>query len=163
VCSKRRDLKYCAVLKCCWSTDITGYVSDCMRMADQTSAAWRAWAVVSNCSKAFCGCFPARLSATSRRATVHCGRPGFIAVTAAVEIHELAGPALTHPELLNEKRHIGSQTGKLQPFLRTIALSTFFVQLRSAAKCFNLRFSSSRLFRRCTSLTSKPPYLLFYV
>jgi hypothetical protein len=42
-------------------------------------------------------------------------RRWFVAITAAIETHELTGPALAHPKLLNGKRHIGSHAGKLQP------------------------------------------------
>jgi hypothetical protein len=97
---------------------------------------------------------------TQLRIVIRCW---FVAITAAIEIHKLAGLALTHPKLLNGKRYIGSHTGKPQPFFRTIAFGTSLSRLRSATRCFKRRFSSSRLFSRCASLTSRPPYLLFQV
>src|SRR3569833_100018 len=90
-------------------------------------------------------------------------RHRFVPIAAPIHVHELAGPAFAHSKLLNSECHIAPQTGKLQPFFLTIAFSTSLSKLRSATKCFNRRFSSSRLFSRRASLTSRPPYLLFQV
>src|SRR3989454_2908232 len=88
-------------------------------------------------------------------------RSRLIAITAAVELHELTGSACTQIELLHGKPRIRSQAGKLHPFFRTIAFSASWSRLRSPTSCFKRRFSSSRLLSRCASPTSIPPYLLF--
>src|SRR5690242_7573168 len=54
---------------------------------------------------------------------------GFIPVTAAIQVNDLAGAALCHSMLLNGKRNIASEAGKLQPFFRTIAFNTSLSRL----------------------------------
>lgn len=63
---------------------------------------------------------------------------------------------------LENLKHVRALGWGWRYFFRSTSLTTWFSRLRSATSCLSRRFSSSKCLRRCSSVTSSPPYLLFH-